>query len=232
MYRQVLLLEPNNVQAMVDLARAISLPAVNGFVTDPIKIEKQVVEGRDLALKAKELDPNNQSIYATLSVYAAIQGDYKESRRAAETALALDPKNPGRYSDLADDYIDSGEPARAIELLTQGIRLDPRNLHETTLDNMGRAQFMNGDDDAATQWLRKALDVNPSFASSQAYLAMAYARKGDQARARTTVAALLRDNPKFSLSKFQAPKPGCPAAYREFWETKLLPAGRLAGLPE
>ena len=61
---------------------------------------------------------------------------------------------------------------------------------------------------------------------------MAYARHGDQARAKASVDALLRLDPKFSLSKFERPDPTGLVAYREFWETKLVPAGRLAGLPE
>ena len=71
-----------------------------------------------------------------------------------------------------------------------------------------------GDDEAAIEWLLKALDANPGFTLSRALLAMAYARKGDHARSRTTAAALLQAEPKFSLSKFEPP------------------AGRLAGLPE
>ena len=56
--------------------------------------------------------------------------------------------------------------------------------------------------------------------------------EGDHARSRDAVAAMLRADPKFSLSKFELPKLGAPAAYREYWETRLLPAIWLAGLPE
>lgn len=62
---------------------------------------------------------------------------------------------------------------------------------------------------------------------------MAYARKGDHARSRKAVAALLKLEPEFRLSKdFPTPEVGRPEAYRVLWESKLLPAGRLAGLPE
>jgi len=232
LYRQVLLLEPGNVQAMVGLARSLSNPAYNGWISDPVAREKQFLEARDLALKAKSVDPRDPGIYPTLSEYAASHGDHEGARRAVETALSLDPKNPGRYSDLADGYIDSGEPMRAIELLTKGILLDPRNPTEVDLENMGRAQFMNGDDEAAIQWLRKALEVNPAYVSAQANLAIAYAHNGNLPRARDAVATLLRIEPKFSLLRFQTPKAGYPGGYREYWETKLLPAGRRAGLPE
>lgn len=232
LYRQVLSLESSNAQAMVGLALSLAIEASNGFIVDPVIREKRLVEARDLALKAKELDPNNPRIYVTLSVYASSHGDFEGARRADETALSLDPKSPNRYANLASAHIYAGEPVRAIELLTEGIRLDPRRLHEGFLFDMGRAQFMLGDDETAIQWLLKAIDANPGWAIPQAYLAMAYARKGDKGRSRAAVVAMLRVDPKFSLSKFATPIPGYPAAYREFWETKLLPAGRLAGLPE
>lgn len=70
------------------------------------------------------------------------------------------------------------------------------------------------------------------WGNDQAYLAMAYARKGDRTRSRAVVEALLRAEPKFSLLELDSPARGFPPAFREFWETKLLPAYRLAGLPE
>ena len=113
------------------------------------------------------------------AAYAQHHGDFEGTVRSDEAALSLEPKNPLRYSNAADNYIYAVQPARAIELLTQGIRLDPRNIRDAVLNNMGRAQFMNGNDDVAAQWLSRAIEANPDFTSSHVYLAAAYARKGD-----------------------------------------------------
>ena len=233
LYRQVLLVEPNNVNALVRLASSISIEAYNGWVADPVVREKQLVDARDMALKAKELDPNIPGIYTPLALYAATHGDFEGSKRANEAALALNPKRPGAYSNLATVYIDAGQPARAIELLNQGFRLDPRHLGAVAFLNMGFAQFMLGDNDIAIEWLLKGLDANPGLTSLHASLAMAYARKGDHARSQAAVAALMRTDPNFTLSQFEPRRiEDFPPAYREFWKTKLLPAWRLAGLPE
>ena len=99
--------------------------------------------------------------------------------------------------------------------------------------NMGAAQFMIGDDDAATEWLLKTLDRNPGLTVTYALLAMAYARKGDHVRSRNAAAALLRADPQYKLSSFEMRKiEGFPSAYQEWWQAKLLPAWRLARLPE
>jgi len=232
LYRQVLLLDPGNVQAMAGLAAALAGSAFNGLIDDTSAAEKLLVEGRDLALRAKERDPGIASIYATLNMYAATHGDYEGAIRSDEIALSLEPKNPRRILSPAGDYADAGDPLKAVDLYAQSIRLDPRHPHEFALSGMGVAQFMLGDDNAAIAWLLKAVDANANRTQYHAYLAMAYARKGDPARARLAVAAVLRLDPKFGLSKFDLPLPGYPPGYREFWNTKLLPAARLAGLPE
>ncbi len=233
LYRQALLLEPNNARALAGLAASLSVPAANGFIADAVVRERQLVEARDLALKAKALDPSLPGIYVTLSDYADTHGDYDGARRASETALSLEPKNPWRYSNLASDYLMAGEAARAIELLAKAVQLDPRHVPDGALLNMGAAQFMIGDDDAATEWLLKTLDKNPGLTVTYALLAMAYARKGDRARSRTAAADLFRVDPKYKLSSFEMRKiEGFPPAYQAWWKAKLLPAWRLARLPE
>jgi len=231
LYRQVLLLAPSNALAIVGLAHSISVPAFNDLVADPVVRERKLVEARDLALRAKELDPSIANIYSTLALYAFAHGDLEGARHGDETALSLDPKNPTRYSNLAINYLHTGNPTKAVELLTQGIRLDPRRLPQTFLHNMGEAQFYLGNDQAAIEWLLKALDAGPGLAQTHAILAMAYARQGDDTRARAAVASLLRVDPKFSLLDTK-PGPEYPAAARQHWEKKIAPAGRLAGLPE
>ena len=232
LHRQVLSLEPNNAQAMAGLAVALSRPVDSGFIVDAIARKKQMAEARDLALKAKGIDPSIADIYFTLALSALARGDTKEARRAVETSLSLDPKNPDRYNALALDYFYAGAPAQAIEVLTKAIHLDPRNVSGRILMNMGRAQFMFGDDDVAIQWLLKAIDASPDLWHSYPYLAMAYARKGDLVRARAATVDALRVRPKLSLSRFEARGgPGHPDAYLAFWENRLAPAARLAGFP-
>ena len=60
LYRQALALEPNNASAMVGLAASLvtSSRQFRCQMDESVK-EKKYVEGRDLALKAKELDPDN-----------------------------------------------------------------------------------------------------------------------------------------------------------------------------
>ena len=61
---------------------------------------------------------------------------------------------------------------------------------------------------------------------------MAYALKGDDAKTRATVSDLRRLSPDYTLPTFIRPMSSSPAAYKEHFEKKFLPAWRKAGLPE
>ena len=103
---------------------------------------------------------------------------------------------------------------------------------DVILINMGYAHFQLDDNDAAIGWLLQALQTNPRSPIAHAYLAMAYALKGDDARARETAADLYRIDPSFKLTSYRKTYKSPPAGYKERWEKKLLPAARKAGLPE
>jgi adenylate cyclase len=230
LYRQALALEPNNASAMVGLAHSLGRQWGNfGAQMDETVRQKKIVEGRDLALKAKELDPDNPAVYELIASYAA---DEEDTRRALETELSLDPKNPGVYGELAYWFIREGEPRRAIELVTQAINLNPKHPGAVTLFWMGYAYFMLGDNDAAIEWLQKSLATDPGLHYTIASLAMAYALKGEDSKARAMAADLRRLFPNETLSWWRKEVSGRPAAYNEFFENKFVPAWRKAGLPE
>ena len=235
LYRQALAQEPNNARVMAALASVLATQPDNfGSQMDEGVQERKYAEGRDLALKARELDPDNPRIYGVIGTYAFNHGDFAGARRAMETVLSLEPKNPMAYNNLADVFLAEGQPRRAIELLTQANNLRPKHPHEFVLLLMGLAYFMLGDNDAAIEWLLKSLERNPSYSATYAYLAMAYALKGDDDRAHAAAAEVRRLDPKTTLATFDNPVSvsSSPAAYKEFFENKVVPAWRKAGLPE
>jgi adenylate cyclase len=233
LYRQALALEPNNATAMVGLGSSLLLQASNfGFGMEDSVKEKKFVEGRDLATKAKGLDPDNPAVYFVIGIYAQSHHDLIGSRRAYEAGLALGPKNPTAYGNLGLSYFYGGEPKKAIEFLTQAINLDPKHPNDFDLLNMGRAYFMLGDNDVAIEWCLKSIEKDPTYAEKYGYLAMAYALKGEDAKAREAAAEQRRLDPGYRLLDDEKPEPSEGAAYKEWYETKLVPASRKAGLPE
>jgi adenylate cyclase len=232
-YRQVLVLEPNNVSAIFGLARVLTLQAFNfGRQLTPEEREQKFSEGRELNLKSKELDPNNPASYSLMALYATTHDDYAGARRASETWLSLEPKNPVAYNYVAAMLVQSGESKRAIELLTYAMSLDPKHPSELVLLGMTRARFIDGDIDATIEWAQRTLEANRLLTDSYAYLAIAHALKGNDAKAHEVAEDLRRIDPNFKLTQLRKPLPSSPAAYKEWFEMKYLPAARKAGLPE
>ena len=73
----------------------------------------------------------------------------------------------------------------------------------------------------------KRIGASPSY-----MLAMAHALKGDNLKAGAAVADLREADPNFKLTELRKPQSSYPAAYKEWFEKKYLPAARKAGLPE
>lgn len=234
LYRQVLAVEPSNASAMVSLADVLTEEADNFFVNDESTRDRKLAEARDLIAKATEIDPDIPGIYSVVGGDAFWRGDIQEAQRAFETYVSLRPTDPSGYNNLAFVFFNAGEPKRAIELLNHAVALNPRHHDQQLLFQMCRAYFMLGDNDATIVWCRKALEHAPRWpAETYAYLAMAHATKGEDAKARDAAAEVRRLGPNTKLSTFKdAPQSFAVAAYRQLYESRLVPAWRKAGLPE
>lgn len=233
LFRQALTLDPQNAEAMAGLARALVVTAFNfGNKLTPDVKEQKFVEARDVALRAKEIDPNNPRIYGILALYYATHNDFPGQRRASETWLSLDPKNPMAYNFVANTHIYQGKYQEAIDLLDQGTALDPKHPNVLLAVTYFRTFFLMGNDDLTIDWTQRAQELNPRFSEALVFMAMAHARKGEDVKARKAVAKLAKANPKFKLTNFRKPQSSRPAAHNDAYDGIILPAGRKAGLPE
>lgn len=125
--RAVVKQEPDNAEALSELARMLALYATNFLDQSIPRFKTMLMEAKALALRAKVIDAQLPSVYTTLAFYARnIEKDRAEQRRNFEIALKLAPKNPASYSNLAIWYTADGQPKPAIELLNKALALYPR----------------------------------------------------------------------------------------------------------
>ena len=234
-FRQVLALDPVNVDATARLSRALVLQKINfGSLLSPTAAELKLKEGHDLALKAKDLDPGNARAELTLGLFALDQGDYPEALRALEAGLALDRNNPLFYQSLANAFVLMGEPQKALPLAEKALRRDPLGPGRSgAMYFAGLASFFLGNNDRAIDWFEQARSANPNQPHTYAGLAVAYAARGNEEKARENTAELHRRAPNFRMSmSVEHPLPSSPDRYRQQYEKLYLPAARKAGLPE
>ena len=233
--REVLALDPNNVEAMALLATALVRQRLQyAVVLGPQVSEEKLKEGYSLALKANELDPANASTYDVLGYYFFTRRDLSRAIAAFEKGIALNPNDASLYIGLASTSLISGEPKKVIGYAEQSLSLDPRGQQiSTAMMFLGLGHFYLGHDDPAIEWLEKARAETPHRPIPLQHLAVAYAKKGDLVKAKAATAELLRIAPNFRLSNgSQYPLPSSPEAYKKLWRQVYMPAAKKAGLPE
>ena len=237
LYRQALALEPDNLKAKLGLATRLLLQAVNfgaEFKHDQARRTALAKQGAELAQAVKQADPNNPGVYLPIALFATFSGDLEGSVQAARRRVELQPRTPSAYNNLGAALIRIGDMQGAKAALEMALQFTNRARHpgETYL-NLARVAFVQDRPDESITWLQQAMDANPNLSYSHMMMALAYARKGDQAQARKAAAEAIRLNPNLQLDiKDDLPWPGKEAEYRKYIETRYLPAWRLAGLPE
>ena len=235
LFRQALALDPLNVDAWARLARSILLQRVQ-FSSSlmPEELEEKLTEGTLAVEKALTLDANSARAHLAEGLLYQVLRNPVECARANETAIALDRNLALAHNNLGAALINLGRPESAFPWIEKGIQLDPLGPQVGIMQvNMGKAHFLLCQMDQAIAWLQKARASFPHLVRAHAFLALAYAQKGDQESAQRSLTDLLRVGPQFRLSSGpDVPGPLSPLAYREYYESILLPHARTAGLPE
>jgi adenylate cyclase len=230
-WREVLALEPKNPAALSGLAAALALQAQYfGHQVPGSAREAQLQEARKLAMAAKEIDPDNSLAYAPLALYAEAHDDYPAQLQASESFVALAPKEQTAHNLLAHTLVFGGQYERAQVHLLKALALDPKHPIDQLGFNMGWSSFILGDDDASIAWFQKTVTANPTYFDAHGWMAMAYTRKGNIAKAQEAAEALKKADPKGSFQTRRRPMSSAPPAYRKFYDEVYLPVGRKAGV--
>ncbi len=239
LYRQALAIEPGNLPAKTGLAVSLALQ-VGNFPTflqlDDAGRIAMLKKAFDLAQEVKALDPNNPNILLPILIYADETNDFDTAIWAAKRRIELQPKSAGGYAALGlvkmriDDV--AGAKAAFEKALEFASHAKPP---VETYQNLGHLAFREDKLDDAIAWAQKGVDANPGSPAGHRTKALAYARKGQTEQAKKAAAEAVRLEPGLRLANhpvYYRPWPGKEAAYRKFMDTQLIPAWRLAGLPE
>jgi TolB-like protein/class 3 adenylate cyclase/Flp pilus assembly protein TadD len=141
----------------------------------------------DARLKAEEYITKAQQSPTSLSrqVAAAIlsqQGMHEDAIREGERAISMDPNDADAYVALAGALSLAGEPAKAVELIFQGMRLNPFS-PPSYFYELGLAQFGLGQFENAAASLERAVALNPDDRWSYRVLLAVYGHLGRTADA-------------------------------------------------
>jgi len=156
-----------------------------------------------LAEYAVDLDPENPMGYAALAFAQSLAEDFDSALANVRRVLAIHPHQASSNAIASIALIVSGEPSKAIDLLTEALRLNPDEPRTPILNLLGVAQYVDGDFSGAVESIEKNLARGgPTGPHMDAFLAATYAQMGQNFKAQAIIEKILRANPDYPVKSW------------------------------
>ncbi len=173
--------------------------AVEGRHEFGISKIKSIAEARKYARQALELDLQNPEAYAVLGFVDTIEGNHDAAIERYSTALAINPNHADVTGQLALTMAFNDQPHDALQIIRKAMRLNPKypgwyaGIH-------GFALRLTGQFEEAIEAFEEYGRLANGFGLID--LAIVYAAQGEIEMAHSTADAILRHQPKFTISKW------------------------------
>jgi len=230
-YEKALALDPENVEAMVGLAR---VDATTGAAVMTDEWSERLTSAEETLIKALSLAPNHALAHGNMGFVQIFTKRAAQGIAECELALALDRNSARAHAliGLAKVLLGQGEETEAH--VSEAFRLSPRDtMAPRWMLFVGLAKAQLGADAEAVIWMRRSLDANRNYSATHFDLAGALAQLGRLDEARASVNAGLALDPRFTIRRYRdvtfanSDNP----TYRAGRE-RLIQGMRLAGVPE
>jgi TolB-like protein/class 3 adenylate cyclase len=201
-FDRALSVDPDNIEALIGLARLEVREGANFFVTDPMaafaaaeaKLTKALSSVPDHARGHRLLG------YVEILTKRAVQGIAE-----CERALELDRNLASAHAFIGLGKIFIGRAEETEAHVGEALRLSPRDTNAHTWKSFaGIAKTILGSYEQAAAWFRRALEANRNYPTPYFLLAAALAQLGRLDEARSAVKAGLALNPAFTVSRAHA----------------------------
>lgn len=134
--------------------------------------------------RAIELDPAHVPAYVTLALIHERLGRDSRARRYYREAVSLAPEDGATLNSYAAFLCRQGEFAEADGLFRRAIDDPFYDTREVAYTNAGSCAIRGNRLDAAEDYLREALEVNPQYPDALFHLARLFLQRDDAFRAR------------------------------------------------
>jgi TolB-like protein len=233
LYERALALDPRSVEAQSYLAIELTGRALDNM-TDTA--EADIARAEALAGQALTASPRSGLAHYAKAQVLRAQNRYGEAVPEYETALAFNRNWLGAYAPLGWCKFHNGSMEETIPLAEQAIRLSPRDpFIGNWYFQTGAVHFLQSRTNEAIVWFEKARSANTLRPIVHAYLASAYALKGETEHAVSELAEARRlsgDDRYSSIGRLKAVGYFRATKIRALYETTLFVGLRKAGMPE
>jgi adenylate cyclase len=232
LFERALALDPRSVEAQSRLAIAL-VNRMLDQMADSAAADIERAEG--LIGQALAASPRFYLPHMAKAQLLRAQRRCVEAIPEYETVIALYRNWAGAYSHLGWCKFLYGSIEEAIPAQEQAIRLSPRDPNGIPYLRIGLVHLVQSRTDEAILWLEKARSAIPAHPLPHAYLASAYALKGDTERAATELAGARRlasDDRYSSIARLKAVGDFGVPKIRALFEATYFAGLRKAGVPE
>jgi len=231
-FERALALSPQSIEAQSLLADALATRVLTHQTDTPAA---DIARAEELVGQALAASPGSTRAHYVEGQVLRAQGRCDEAIPEFETVIASAPNFTSAYGNLGWCKFWTGSIEEVIPLEERAIRLSPRDPFIGTLYfRIGIVHLLQSRIDEAIIWLEKARGANPAQEDLNAYLASAYALKGQTKRAAFELAEArrLNDTDSYSsIARLKARHWGVPKISALF-EATYFAGLRKAGMPE
>jgi TolB-like protein/class 3 adenylate cyclase len=231
LFEEALRIDPDNSQARVGLAQALTLIYRNRWDPEPAKV---LARADEAATRAISTAPNYAQAHYVKAEVLGLSNRFDAALATYDRAIALDRNHAAAYVGRARNLNVIGRAAEALAPVERAIRLSPRDPElYVWYFVLCHANTHLARDAQAIEWCLKSLATGKTFYFAYVDLASAYAWRGQNAEAAAAVAELLKLRPGFTVQTLVQEGSGTsdhPAFRKEF--QRIVEGARKAGLPE
>lgn len=206
------------------LGWAYWMEAHDGWTDTP---EKSLDLALEVARRAQAIDPDNGDVHPLLAVIHVSNRDYDRAEEEIEKATSLGPNNSKAFSIAAIVANFCGNPAQAVTLMKQAMRLCPVH-YAWYPGGLAEAYYLLDKLEEAETACRESLARDPDYIHARITLAVTLAEMGRTSEARVERDTIMRIDPNFSIGVYMRGQ-----TYRNDRVTaRMIDGLRMAGLPE
>jgi TolB-like protein len=235
LFREALVLDPDNVDALVGIASTLVYQVLNLYRTD--ERETLLDEAESLIGRAVLLAPDHIGVRKARAALLRARGRFMAAIAATRIVIARNPGEPTAYRELGLNKLYLGATQEAAEWFRRADRIAPNDpTRWSWLQGLGRALMQLGEYTEAAEVLRLAIQSSPGFKRGKAFLAAAEALAGDLEQAKRHMAEFSAVDPGLTVRDFAVQRSSVPIEtvspiyLRE--NERILEGLRLAGMPD
>ena len=228
-FDRALLADPDNIDALVNSARANVTDGALSFVTDPIAA---FAAAEAKLTKALASVPDHAPAHLFFGLVEIFTERAAEGIAECEHAVGLDRNLANAHSAIGLGKIFIGRAEETEAHVVEALRLSPRDMSAYTwMTYAGIAKNRLGSYDQAVAWCRRAIEANRNYSLPNFELAAALVQLGRRDEAQSAVKVGLALNPTFTIARFSAGAMSVISTYLA-GSARIIDGLRTAGVPE